>query len=373
MKKIFSLVCMVAMTLSFMACSDDDDTGAAYTRTSTISVVKSDVLFSAKAGTGSVTVKANGPLEVIDTCSWCKVAATSDSTVSVSVDLNDDKLGRSSLLTIKSGIDSVNVTVQQEGFVFQTDMGTVAAFGDEATEKSYAMTCNGDPQITSTEDWLTVTTRNDSLIVSAAENNTGTIRKGYIKFTYGELKDSVLVNQYDFDKDIAGNYYFAFYNNKGQLSYFASQFLKNNGEYSLSFPALGFSLPVSFDEKNCKVSFTAGSYMGDWVEDGTTYYVYSVLGSSEAGKITYITSFSMAASFYCEEGFTMADFEDTGSWNYVADYLALYLFTKKAPSSANRVGLLINMYSPFLQKMDDSDASAKLHTFAAPSRLSILK
>lgn len=372
MKKIFSLVCMAAITLSFMACSDDDDAGAAYSRTSTISVVKSDVLFSAKAGTGSVTVKAGAPLEVIDTCSWCKVTATNDSTVSVAVDLNANKSGRSSLLTIKSGVDSVNVTIQQEGFVFQTDLGTVAAFGDEATEQSYAMACNGDPEITSTADWLSVTTRNDSLIVSAEENNTGVIRKGYVKFTYGDFKDSLLVNQYDFDKDIAGDYYFAFYNSKGKMSYLASEFLKYEGEYYIALPGVDLVLPVKFDEKNCKVSFTAGSYMGEWVEEGTTYYAYSVLGSSEAGYITWSPTVSMAASFYSEDGYTLAEFEDTGSWNYVADYLSIQLFKKQETVSANRVGALINMFAPFMQKMEDSGArSMKLS--AAPAKLSFRK
>lgn len=69
----------------------------------------------------------------------------------------------------------------------------------------------------------------------------------------------------------------------------------------------------------------------------------------------------------------MADFEDTGSWSYVADYLSLYLFTKKAPSSANRAGALANMYSPFLQKMDAGGASAKQHNFAETAKLSILR
>lgn len=373
MKKIFSLVCMAAMTLSFMACSDDDDTGAAYTRTSSISVVKSDVLFSAKAGTGSVTVKAGGPLQVVDTCSWCKVTATSDSTVSVAVDNNESKLGRSSLLTIKSGVDSVNVTVQQEGFVFQTGMGTVAAFGDDAVEQSFSMTCNGDPQITSTEDWLAVTTRNDSLVVSAKENNTGHIRSGYIKFAFGELKDSVLVNQYDFDKDLAGNYYFAYYNANGRLTYFASQFLESEGKYFLTLPDVGLSLPVTFDEKSCKVTFAAGSYMGDFAQGDETFHIYSILGNSEAGFETWSTSVSMAASFYSdEEGNTLAEFEDTGSWRYEVDYLSLQAFSDMSPSADTRVGALTNMYYPFLQKMDDA-SGARSQKFSAPAKLSFRK
>ena len=94
MKKIFSLICMATLALSFVACSDDDEVGAEYNRASTISVVKSDVLFSASAGTGTVVVKSQGPITFSSASDWCKATALNDSTVQVSVDNNETNNGR---------------------------------------------------------------------------------------------------------------------------------------------------------------------------------------------------------------------------------------------------------------------------------------
>ena len=365
---------MATLALSFVACSDDDEVGAEYNRASTISVVKSDVLFSASAGTGMVVVRAQGPISFESSSEWCKTTALNDSTVQVSVEANEQNSGRSSQITIKSGVDSVNVTVQQQGFYLQSDMSTGAVFGDEACREAFAFSTSGTPTITSTADWLSASVEGDSLVVTATSNETGHMRQGYIKYTFGSYKDSVEVAQYDFDKDLAGNYYFAYYDETGELSFLLGVLQQSDEGYVLSLPQLDFNIPVAFDATSHQLTISAGSYIGDYTYNKTAYPTYTILGSSEAGYLTWSKSVKYAATFeYDEEdGVTIAEFGDVGSWQYVVDYLQFYLFKSKTLSGANRFTDLVTMFEPFLQKMDDS-AGARRHSFKAPAKLSILK
>ncbi len=371
MKKIFSIISVVALAFSIVACSDDDDEGAAYNRASTISVVSSHVLFSAKAETGNVVIKSQGPISLSETSEWCKATVVGDTLVQVAVDNNENINGRSCVLTIKSGVDSTNVTVQQQGFVFQSGVGTTLVSNDLAYKKSFSLNCNGAPTIFSTNDWLSVTAENDSLVVSMEANDTGHLRQGYIKYTYGELKDSILVTQYDFAKDIAGQYYLAFTQTNGKVGAFRSELRKSGAGYLLSLPQLGMDLPVTFDEKTCKISISAGSYMGPFTYSGTAYQMYTVLGSSTEGYLTWDTSVTYPAAFqYDEENGTYAMFEDNGSWgSYPVDYLALSLFVDRSMEDDSYAGTLYYLIDPYLLKMDSSAPAKK--KFGTP--LKVLK
>jgi len=375
MKKIFSLICMATLALSFVACSDDDKMGEQYNRASTISVVKSDVLFSASAGTGTVVVKADGPISFSTASDWCKANALNDSTIEVSVENNEQNNSRASLLTIKSGIDSVNVTVQQQGFYLQSDMGTAVAFGDMESRKAYAFNTNGAPVISSSVDWLSASIDGDSLVVTTTANESGHLRQGYVKYTFGEFKDSVLVSQYDLDADIAGTYYLAYTNGStGETNAVYAQLgADENGNLALNLSQLGFIVPVDFDKVSCQLAVHSGSYVGDYpYDESTTYIVGTVLGSSTAGYITYSSAVTFSAQFqYDEEDGTYAMFEDDGSWTHPVDYLAFYAFTSKEFTSKTRVGSLMVMFNPYLLKLDES-ANAKKLRFSAPA-LNVLK
>ena len=374
MKKIFSLICMATLALSFVACSDDDEVGAEYNRASTISVVKSDVLFSASAGTGTVVVKSQGPITFSSASDWCKATALNDSTVQVSVDNNETNSGRSSLLTIKSGVDSVNVTVQQQGFYFQSDMGTAVSLANGASREAFALNTNGKTVVSTTADWLTASVENDSVVVSSAVNETGHMRQAYVKYSFGEFKDSVLVSQYDFAEDIAGTYYLAFTNaSTGKTSAFQANLVADEaGKLSLILPDLGFTIPVNFDAASCKLSIAAGSYIGDYqVDENTIYNMGIVLGDSEAGYITWSPSVTYSAAFHNDEDGTYAEFENDGSWTYNVNYLSLYAFSSKEFTGDTRIGGLMNMIAPYLLKIDASGARKKMNV--ATPKLSIMK
>ena len=194
------------------------------------------------------------------------------------------------------------------------------------------MNTNGKTVVSTTADWLTASVENDSVVVSSAANETGHMRQAYVKYTFGEFKDSVLVSQYDFAEDIAGTYYLAFTNaSTGKTSYLNANLVADEaGKLSLILPDLGFTIPVTFDATSCKLSIAAGSYIGDFqADENTIYNMGIVLGDSEAGYITWSPSVTYSAAFHNDEDGTYAEFENDGSWTYNVDYLSLYAFSSK--------------------------------------------
>lgn len=357
MKKILSLISLAILMLSFVACSDDDNVGAAYNRASTISVVKSDVLFSATAGTGSVEVKTDGPITLSKTSDWCTATVTDEpGKIQVAVDDNMTINGRSCVLTIKSGVDSVNVTVQQEGFAFQiqSDSKEVMLTNDDASHISYGLVRNASPRVSTNADWLKVEMTEDSLIINAEANATGHLREGYVKYEYGDMKDSIRITQYDFAKDIAGSYRLRFtYDNGKNWCNLKANLYQEDGNYFLEFPSYKWKLPVTFDSQACQLRVTGGHQVGTYTSGGKTTYVFS--GTYTSGGAFYNEAYgAMIASFtYDAAKRTCATFVDDGSFTYAVKYWAFYYFYTAVASSANgnRAGCLFQFDgNTYLQK-----------------------
>ena len=358
MKKIFSILCMLALTLSFVACSDDNDEGAAYNRPSTISVVKSDVLFSANAGTGYIQVNAQSPISVEGANDWCSAQVVGDSTIQVSVNNNASIDGRTCKLTVKSGVDSVNVAVQQQGFVFSLQDGTTTIVsGDAATTKRLGLKTNGTPVVETSADWVVASIESDSLKLDLTANTTGHLRQAYVKITFGEFADSIQVSQYDFKKDLAGDYYLAYYNQKGKLYALQAELSQVGGSYQLTLPDIGSTLPVTFAPNTCKLTITAGTYMGPFDNQGTTLYLYALLGNSTTGYMYFGTAQMSAPFAYDDENGTVAMFDTS-----VYDYLSFYAFTEKQMTEDGMAGALAYLFNPFLMKLEDSEAAKQQPT-----------
>ena len=105
------------LTTLFVVVACSDDTENPYVVESQVQVVKANVLFGAKGGEGSVEVTAPGVISATLNSSWA-VATVEGKIVKVVAQPNESGNGRSAKLTIKSGKDSTQLTVQQTGLVF---------------------------------------------------------------------------------------------------------------------------------------------------------------------------------------------------------------------------------------------------------------
>lgn len=347
MKKILNILLVSLTILVFSSCKDDVDNP--YSVKSNISVIESNIAFQAKASKGYVRIKADGPVTATAASKWCKAIVSGDS-VAVTVDENDDLNGRSSLLTIKSGNDSVDVAVHQSGLIFQLSAGSSLALGDNDSIYQYYMKHNVDVEIISAPDWAKVETTADSLKINVAANDMGHFRTGYVKYKAGTYTDFIKVTQCDFDKDLAGNYYLAYTNNKGKLAA-TSVVLDQN---SITISALNLKMSSSYDATSNSLSVKCGQYIGEY----TPYYVYLMFGDTAGAYWTgysNTTSASIANFDYNDDDGTIAYFGGSFGNSQIGSFI-LEAFSSNSLTEDADYTTLVNMTSPFLLKMSDTSA-----------------
>ena len=270
----------------------------------------------------------------------------------------------------------------QSGLLFYLDSHKTV-FADAAAKDFVKMVHSNDVALSVNEDvdWLEAAVQGDSIVVNTKSNETGEVRSAYVYCTSGPRKDSVLVVQGE-SKDILGDYYFAGQNTKGKLIYIVGNLAKGKtaNTLKLSFPALNASMEVPYDEASLSFKFLCGQYLCDYVEkneetgDETTSYIYSALGDTKKGYLTYGDGKSVDGIIYGDpENGTIVEFADNGSWSgYNVSAIRFEMFSKKEAVKANRIGVLISFIYPFMQKMKDNNSASRKMNFV-PANLSIIK
>lgn len=335
MKRHIYYLLAALVVAGFTACSEDKDWGIE--NESLIQVIKSDVLFQAAAGTGTVVFNASEAVTVETDCSWC-TATINGNTVNVSVTENGNLEGRTSQLILRCGSDSVHVMVQQTGLVFQLSAGSeIATNSDEAHSLTYEMSANVPLTFEPDGDWFNVTSDGEQLIINFKENTTGHARIGILKYSSETFSGSLKVTQYDFDKDIAGPCYLTFYTQAGKFQAMNAVL----SETGLTLPDYGWTIPVTFEPEKVRFVMYNAREMGEFegnnvynIVEGSGYYTWSA---------TVYMLFPL--DYDAESGITFFDMQDTGTWSRPIDFMSFRVFNG-APSSATSVGSLLKLYNP---------------------------
>lgn len=364
--------------LPFVSCSDDDDNP--YEHESTISVVSSDVIFGGGASAGSVVVNApQGVTSATFPVSWATATVTGD-TVKVAVEANPDLEGRTALLTIKSGNDSVQVPVTQTGFVFNLSTGTaIQQLNDAAASRSYHLEHSTDVNVSLdslTSTWLTAAVEGDSLKVSFTANNTGKPRLGYIYYTSGNISDSIRVTQYELNKDILGDYVMYYYN--GGWQYVELNLSRRaNGSYALrfsdeSYASLGVSIPVQIDSDYPGFTITNLDSCGVYTYNNTRYTVLAMIMTTNGQSVYRNSNRGLQAHvMYTMDG-------DEGFFDVVGEgitddteFYALRLGLSSNGQYSGYYAALLNFpYPQFDKLVGDDEEGAKPFRLAKKSKVS---
>ena len=371
MKKIFNLILCALCVLSYTSCNDDE--GIEYTQVSPIKIISRDVNFPASASQGSIVVDAPGEFTVSKTDQgWC-TTTISGSTIQVSVEENLGLESRNSMLTIRCGNDTTSIAVIQSGVIFDLSAGSQILLGNEAKTYSYDIKCNTDLTLTPSDEWISVSVEEDKMNITLTENNTGHVRRGSIAYKAGTNEDKITITQYDFEKDIAGEYMLLFTDAEtGALKYLDATLSKAGNAYSIKLTGLGFSIPVTFNQANGDLIMKAGQYIGDYA----SYKVHTMLWDTTAGLVTWSTSTSMSAAFeYAEEegvGYTIAPFKDNGSWvGRHPDAICLEAFSSTSLSQSTDVGSLLDLIYPYLQRVHAGGKAATYRMSKTPVKADV--
>lgn len=160
MNRIYMACIWLLCLFGVVGCSDDEDIVV-----NTLEIIKADVEFPPAGGTGIIETKSENPLEVSSSAEWCKVDVAGN-TINLMVPAYKELPSRSSLIKIKSGTETVQVTVTQMGDMLLTDFESYH-FPAEGGERSFSLKTLRDWSFSELPSWLSYTVEGETLTITA--------------------------------------------------------------------------------------------------------------------------------------------------------------------------------------------------------------
>ena len=194
MRKILSLVVLLAGVISFTSCGEDD---ATYTPVVPLEISSTDVFFEANGGTGSIVINSKGTITATTSSPWIS-CSVSGSTVTVVAQVNTSRDGRSALIKVTSSDGATtNVTATQKGFVFGIKGQSAYTVEGEAVTMTLGVYHISPVTVTSSSDWIAATFNGDTdeIAIQIAENTTGAGRTGEIIVKSGGMTETIEITQ----------------------------------------------------------------------------------------------------------------------------------------------------------------------------------
>ena len=359
MKKSIYIIGIAAMGL-MASCSSDSDYQAV--AESTINVLSAQTMLGPNDSEGAVTVDCTPMKAYTDEPSWLSTSIEG-STVKLAAIANDSRQSRNAKLVIKkTESDSVVINVAQYGLVLEMNNADMIYSNDQPVEFTKTYRSNTDMKVISAPEWAnaSVDTNSKELKVSLSENTTGHLRADYIKYQVAAVTDSFIVKQFDFDKDIAGEYVFAYYDFNEEDTKLELQTVRAKlSRTELAIPEMGLVFPVSINEETGSVETRSSQYLGKFGK----YYIYDtfldtdLLGyvGSESGLLSATLKFSEEYGTYGFFGGTAYTIN-----NKTGEFLAMLLqtFKAKSASEANYYNDFCWMVAPYIMSAPKKDPAS---------------
>lgn len=343
----FALVCMM-----MSSCSDD---ASSPIQMSTINVVSSKTSLGALAEDGNVVLDCVPMAAYTTSTDWLTVS-TSGNTVNFSATKNSSIESRNAKLVIKkSDNDSILVNVSQQGLVLVIKGEDLKLTSDDPYTTVYNMNSTIEPQVLSCPEWVKVTVGSNSLTLDVEENNSGSIRSGYVKVGYDDHADSIFVSQYEYAKDVAGDYIFSYYDDDEE-EYVNLDATITDGYLKMTVAGSVMWVPVTYDPDSNSISIKSGQHTA--IVD--KYYAYELFldekgqTGEQGGYSSYNLTGLVTASL--DEAKTSEGAEFKGCaykiMGYETPFNAIMFATYRVldtPATENKVGkTLAYMYTPKL-------------------------
>lgn len=339
-----------------------------------ISIIQSGLIFKydeigtidieADAWSHEYKADATLPVEISSDAEWLK-GSVSEGVLTISADRNTKLQGRTGVITIKVGDLTDEITVNQGPLTFPLIKVTKISQNDDA--KTYTYEFPSDVEVTFTSDaaWLHGSFANETVTVSVDANNEGHIRSGKLSYSLEGAEGSITVEQYEFDKDIAGEYNLYYTNPRDGKRYrFPASLTHNGAEYSLNLTTLNFQIPVTWDAETKSISLSAGNKIGIWSDEDGDFSVFVLYSFIQDGKsmVTAASTATMTAPVEYEEednyGYTMAIFKDAGTYTQSLYSLILAGFSSEAFDWDAYEFNLVQMVSPYLGRVQALSSTA---------------
>ena len=292
MKKLYSLIALLAAVTLFTACGDDD---ATYSPTPKLEVTAVDVLFEPEGGQGSITVNTASSLTATTEASWLTLTVSGNQ-VTATADANTTLDGRSAKITLQAGGAQAVVTATQKGSVYgiilSDELLQIADTANSLT--AIPIIHSGAVTVESLSDWLKASYHEESssILIVGEANTDKAPRTGYVAFATGNIKDTLAITQkgnFDFASGVLGDYLFVFRYEDQEAQALAWTYydatLTADG-LTIQLPVsqtmtLPYTVPVEIDADKQVVKLGPnGSFLGMY---GSSYYIFLQFGAYAQG------------------------------------------------------------------------------------------
>ena len=313
---------------------------------------------------GSVTVKSLSD--------WVKasVNAKSDS-IKVEVASNDYDVARQGKILVTNGVLEDTLFVNQAAMKFSLATNVASILTNAAGSKTVTVSHSKPVTVESKADWITASITGNVIKVSVAANATKR-RVGEVAVKSGKSEKTLYVSQLDFADQFSGTYDFLFYDPDQEGWYYFPADVTDKGISIKPFRDFGaYTIPLTVN-KTAKTVKTAncGTYLGEWSNEGTTYYLYLAWGNSfgEDRKIWSTATVTNAAStgtVYADklksgDVVTIIDWAGTWTYNKVTHQIDTWQFQAmkaKAFTTANNLGFLLALGKPYLMSNPEGNTA----------------
>ena len=194
MKKLLSIMILLAGVISFTSCGNDDPT---YNAPAQLSLKSVDAFYAAAGGTGTIVVNTSETITATSNVDWL-TASVNGSTVTLTVAANNKLEGRSTNILLKSATASKEVNITQRGIIYGMPDGMLYALADTANAKVIIpVVQSAGVTVTSLTEWLTASFNSETgaIEVVATSNDAEEPRFGYVAFQTGSVKDTLEIAQ----------------------------------------------------------------------------------------------------------------------------------------------------------------------------------
>ena len=316
--------------------------------------------------------KAVGSVTVKSLSDWVKasVNAKSDS-IKVEVASNDYDVARQGKILVTSGALEDTLFVNQAAMKFSLATNVASILSNAAGSKTVTVSHSKPVTVESKADWITASITGNVIKVSVAANATKR-RVGEVAVKSGKSEKTLYVSQLDFADQFSGTYDFLFYDVDEEGWYYFPADVTDKGISIKPFRDFGaYTIPLTVN-KTAKTVKTAnsGTYLGEWSQEGTTYYLYLAWGNyfGESKKIWSTATVTNAAStgtVYADklksgDVVTIIDWAGTWTYNKVTHQIDTWLFKAmgaKAFTTANHLGSLLSLCKPYLMSNPEGNTA----------------
>ena len=218
----------------------------------------------------SIPVVQSAGVSVTSLADWLTASFNSEtSTIEVVATSNDVEEPRIGYVAFQTGNVKDTLEIAQAGLLLNLEKLSIAV-PNEGGIQSVTIEHSRPVTIETSSEWIVCAFNDKTNVLSISiDENKALARQGTITVKSLDIEKTISVIQYDpasLADQIVGDYYFTYYNDKGEMKAFAATLT----EEALQLPALGWSIPVTIDKENLTVSVKCGSYVGTY----SSYFMY---------------------------------------------------------------------------------------------------